>query len=211
MSTIQVFDPALCCATGVCGVDIDQALVTFAADVDWLKSQGVAIERVNLAQQPQAFAENPRVRQLLQTEGDKALPAVLVDGELKSHSRYPTRDELIQWAGLGTAPSLFTEQVAELVAIAAAIASNCEPCFKFHYDKARKLGVLDADVRRAVELAQQVKEAPAKAVLNLAYRYLDKKTPLAAVPVAVAVAAPSSTSPCCAPAPAAATAVSKCC
>ncbi|MEI6758670.1 MAG: arsenic metallochaperone ArsD family protein, partial [Chlorobium sp.] len=30
MKKIQVFDPALCCTTGVCGVDVDQALVTFA-------------------------------------------------------------------------------------------------------------------------------------------------------------------------------------
>lgn len=39
MVSIQIFDPAMCCATGVCGVDVDQALVSFAADVDRLKSQ----------------------------------------------------------------------------------------------------------------------------------------------------------------------------
>ena len=71
--------------------------------------------------------------------------------------------------------SLFTDEVAELVALGAAIASNCEPCFKFHYDQARKLGVTDADMRRAVDLAQQVKEAPARGVLDLAHRYLDKQ------------------------------------
>ncbi len=207
MATIQVFDPALCCPTGVCGVDVDQALVTFAADVDWLKSQGAAVTRISLAQQPQAFAANAHVRQLLQDKGDKALPAILVDGELRSSGRYPARDELARWAGLAAVPSLFSEQVAELVAIGAAIASNCEPCFRFHYDKARKLGVADTDVRRAVDLAQQVKEAPARAVLNLAHRYLDKKDPLAVVSVA---AAPASAGACCAPAPVA-TAGSKCC
>jgi hypothetical protein len=102
MSTIQVFDPALCCSSGVCGVDIDQALVTFAADVDWLKSQGVTVERANLAQQPQAFADNTQVRQLLQSQGDKALPAVLVGDEVKSSGRYPSRTELARWAGLST-------------------------------------------------------------------------------------------------------------
>jgi AhpD family alkylhydroperoxidase len=209
MASIQIYDPALCCATGVCGVDVDQALVTFAADVDWLKSQGVTVTRLNLGQQPQAFAEHAQIRQLLQAQGDKALPAVLVDGELKSSGRHPSRDELARWAGLAREASLFTEQVAELVAIGAAIASNCEPCFRFHYDKARKLGVLDADVRRAVDLAQQVKEAPARAVLNLACRTLDGKEPRATIPVAAA--APSSASACCAPAPAAAAAGSKCC
>lgn len=75
------------------------------------------------------------------------------------------------------APSIFTEQVAELVAIGAAIASNCEPCFKYHYDQARKLGVSDLDMRYAVDLAQKVKDTPARAMLNLAERYLGPATP----------------------------------
>jgi hypothetical protein len=100
MTMVQVFDPALCCSTGVCGVDIDQALVTFAADIDWLKSQGVTVERANLAQQPQAFADHAQVRQLLQEQGAKALPAILIDGELKSSGRYPARAELARWAGV---------------------------------------------------------------------------------------------------------------
>ena len=57
MSTIQIFDPALCCSSGVCGVDVDEALLYFAADLDWAKQQGARIERDNLAQQPLAFAE----------------------------------------------------------------------------------------------------------------------------------------------------------
>jgi AhpD family alkylhydroperoxidase len=101
--------------------------------------------------------------------------------------------------------------VAELVAIGAAIASNCEPCFKFHYDKAHKLGVADADMRRAVDLAQRVKETPASAVLDLAYRTLDKKSSLAAITVATG----SSATPeggCCGPrAGQAASTTSKCC
>ncbi|HQP39254.1 MAG TPA: carboxymuconolactone decarboxylase family protein [Polyangiaceae bacterium] len=68
---------------------------------------------------------------------------------------------------------LWNDSVAELVAIAAAIASNCEPCFKLHYDRARKLGVPREDLVRAVTLAQKVKEAPAKAVLDLAVRHLE--------------------------------------
>ncbi len=76
-----------------------------------------------------------------------------------------------------TVPSIFTEQVAELVAIGAAIASNCEPCFKYHYDQARKLGVSELDMRYAVDLAQKVKDTPARAMLNLAERYLGPATP----------------------------------
>ncbi|MBL8500746.1 MAG: arsenic metallochaperone ArsD family protein, partial [Nitrosomonas sp.] len=49
MTTIQIFDPASCCSSGVCGSDVDQELVGFSADVDWAKQQGAAIERFNLA------------------------------------------------------------------------------------------------------------------------------------------------------------------
>ncbi len=52
MANIQIFDPALCCSTGVCGVDIDQALVSFAANVERAKQNGVQIERFSLAGQP---------------------------------------------------------------------------------------------------------------------------------------------------------------
>ena len=62
MKTIQVFDPGLCCSTGVCGVNVEQNLVSFSADVDWAKKSGIQIERFNLAQQPLAFAENVTVK-----------------------------------------------------------------------------------------------------------------------------------------------------
>lgn len=211
MKAIQVFDPALCCSTGVCGVDVDQQLVTFSADVDWLRKQGVTVERFNLAQQPQAFAMDVAIRQLLETQGETALPAVVVDGQIRQSGRYPSRDQLAEWAGITPASSIFTDQVAELVAIGAAIASNCEPCFKFHYDQARKLGVADADMRRAVDLAQKVKETPARAVLDLASRTLDKKASLAAITVVAASSAPSQGG-CCGPTSGkAASTASKCC
>ncbi len=100
MKSIQIFDPALCCSSGVCGVDVDQTLVSFAADVDWAKQQGVPIERFNLAQQPMAFADNAAVKALLERSGDSALPVILVDGEVALAGRYPTRDELVRWSGV---------------------------------------------------------------------------------------------------------------
>ena len=100
MKTIQVFDPALCCSTGVCGADVDQALVTFSADVDWATQQGARIERFNLARQPVAFAENTTVRGMLERSGPEVLPIVLVDGDVALAGRYPQRRELARWAGL---------------------------------------------------------------------------------------------------------------
>ncbi len=78
-----------------------------------------------------------------------------------------------QAAGTSERPQrTYTPAVGELVAIGAAIAANCEPCFKYHYGQARKLGVSNEDMARAVTMAQKVKEAPARAVLELANRYL---------------------------------------
>ncbi|MDD5274216.1 MAG: arsenite efflux transporter metallochaperone ArsD [Methylovulum sp.] len=100
MTTIQIFDPALCCSTGVCGVEVDQQLVGFSADVDWAKQQGAHIERFNLAQQPLAFADNTLVKTFLERSGADALPLVLVDGEVAMAGRYPSRTELARWAAL---------------------------------------------------------------------------------------------------------------
>ncbi len=100
MRTIQIFDPALCCSTGVCGVETDQQLVTFAADVDWAKQKGASIERFNLAQQPMAFADNTTVKGFLERSGQEALPLVLVNGDVALAGRYPSRTELARWAGV---------------------------------------------------------------------------------------------------------------
>jgi hypothetical protein len=118
MRTIQVFDPALCCSTGVCGVDVDQLLVNFAADVEWARSQGASVERYNLAQQPLAFAENVTVKAFLERSGQDALPLLLVDGEVALAGRYPQRNELARWAGV-------TESSAAPAAAACCAKSGC--------------------------------------------------------------------------------------
>ena len=100
MKNIQVFDPPLCCSTGVCGADVDQALVSFSADVSWANQNGAKIERFNLAQQPMAFAENAAVKGFLERSGQEGLPLVLVDGEVAMAGRYPIRGELARWAGI---------------------------------------------------------------------------------------------------------------
>ena len=69
MVSIRVFEPALCCNTGVCGEDVDQALVNFSADLAYVKQQGVAITRHNLANDPTAFEESPAVMGFLHAAG----------------------------------------------------------------------------------------------------------------------------------------------
>lgn len=100
MKKLQVFDPALCCSTGVCGTEVDQALVDFSADVDWLKQAGGNIERFNLAQQPMVFADSVVVKGFLERSGAEGLPLILLDGEIAMAGRYPTRKELARFSGL---------------------------------------------------------------------------------------------------------------
>ena len=105
MTTIRVFDPAMCCSTGICGPAIDPQLASFAADLGWLKSQGVSVERFNLSQQPAAFVEDAAVRAALESRGEASLPLVKVDGDVKSSGMYPSRDALATWAGIALPPS----------------------------------------------------------------------------------------------------------
>ena len=100
MKRVEVFDPPMCCSTGVCGPKVDPALVRFVADLHWLANQRIAVERYNLAQQPQAFAANALVKSALQEHGNDCLPLVFLDGAIVSQGRYPSRDELAQLAGV---------------------------------------------------------------------------------------------------------------
>ena len=100
MTKIQVFDPALCCSSGVCGPDVDQQLVDFSAAVAWARQQGAQIERFNLAQQPMAFAHNAVIKAQLERWGEGALPVTLVAGQLVLAGSYASREDLARWAGL---------------------------------------------------------------------------------------------------------------
>jgi hypothetical protein len=100
MNIVRVFDPAMCCSSGVCGPSVDPHLARFASDLSWLSTQGVTVERFNLAQQPAAFAQNAQVRAVLETKGDAGLPVVEVNGEIKSTGVFPSRVELAAWVGV---------------------------------------------------------------------------------------------------------------
>jgi hypothetical protein len=114
MTRMQVFDPAMCCSTGICGPAVDPGLVRFSADLDWLKTQGVAIERHNLSQQPMAFVEDAEVKAALQAQGESALPLIKVNGKVQSLGTYPSRDQLALWAGVeAPQPSIYTEAVKD--------------------------------------------------------------------------------------------------
>jgi hypothetical protein len=110
MSVLRVFDPAMCCSTGVCGPSVDPELARFAADIDWLKKQGATVERFNLSSEPGAFVAHAAVKDALGAKGTACLPLVLVDDRIAVEGSYPSRETLAALMGvvvrkLGAAPS----------------------------------------------------------------------------------------------------------
>jgi hypothetical protein len=108
---VRVFEPALCCNTGVCGpdasletgADSDDSLVVFTADMAFVKSQNGDIERHNLANDPMAFVTSETAKAFLEVAGSDGLPLTTVDGVTVMTGKYPTREQLLKFAGLEAA------------------------------------------------------------------------------------------------------------
>ena len=106
MKNLTIYTPAMCCPTGICGAEIDQNLVDFAANLDWLKSEGIEVRRINLSQEPALFAENVQVKSVLENSGVEGLPVILADDEMQSSGQYPGRVELAKMAGVTAVQSV---------------------------------------------------------------------------------------------------------
>ena len=91
---IEIYDPAMCCSSGLCGPGIDPVLVKMNDAVLTLKKQGVEVTRFNLAQQPKEFLVNKTVAALLHKNGKKILPISVVNGEVFKIGEYPDYEEL---------------------------------------------------------------------------------------------------------------------
>jgi len=117
---------ALCCNTGVCGPDLDQSLVDFTADLNHLHRLGVDIERHNLANDPMSFASNESARAFLLVDGSDGLPLTLVDGVTVMTGTYPTRAQLLRFAGVSADEPVTRAGVVGLVmADSATDAAGC--------------------------------------------------------------------------------------
>jgi hypothetical protein len=100
MKKLNIFDPAMCCDTGICGVDADTALIEFSSNIDWLQKNGVKVQRFNLAQEPAAFINDPLVKAEINESGESCLPLLVLEGEVISRGVYPDREQLQSWTGI---------------------------------------------------------------------------------------------------------------
>lgn len=94
MKKISIYEPAMCCPTGLCGVGIDPELLRISTLLDGLKKNGVEVERFNLSNSPQEFINNKAVNEFINKNGVEGLPLTLLDEEIAVTGRYPTNDEV---------------------------------------------------------------------------------------------------------------------
>lgn len=97
---IEIYDPPMCCSSGLCGPTLDPVLVKMNDAVLKLKKQGIEVERFNLAQQPRSFMENKTVAGLLHKNGNKILPVIIVKGEVFRTGEYPSYEDLCRTLGI---------------------------------------------------------------------------------------------------------------
>jgi hypothetical protein len=94
---IVIFDPPMCCSSGVCGPNPDSTLIDFQNLFTNLKKSGVDIERFIITQSPEKFKENPEVIKLIQEQQLKILPITMVDGKIVKTGKYPTEEEINEY------------------------------------------------------------------------------------------------------------------
>lgn len=96
MKKMIIFDPAMCCSTGVCGPSVNTELLRVATVINNLKNKGILIERYNLTSNPQIFVDNKTINEILNTKGIEALPVTMVDGKVVKIGKYPTNEEFCE-------------------------------------------------------------------------------------------------------------------
>ena len=104
MKTMKIFEPAMCCPTGLCGVGVDPELLRVSTVLNTLKENGIEVQRYNLISDPQAFVDHKAVTEFLQKFGPDKLPVAMVDDFIVITGRYPSNEEFTSW--LEAAPEL---------------------------------------------------------------------------------------------------------
>ena len=94
MKKMIIYEPAMCCSTGLCGVGVNPELLRISTVLASLEKNDIKVERYNLTNAPQEFVKNEEVNQLI-SRGVDELPITVLDGKVVITKRYPTNDEFI--------------------------------------------------------------------------------------------------------------------
>ena len=95
-STVDValFDPPMCCPTGLCGPSLDQTLLDVSEMILALQEEGLHVERYQMTSDPQRFMNNEDVMRLVREKQMAALPITLVYDRVVKVGAYPTLEEM---------------------------------------------------------------------------------------------------------------------
>lgn len=93
---IEIFEPTMCCSTGICGPGVDEKLVKISEDIEVLKSEfdGLVVERYQPQTHSMNFMANMEVGKLVRENGQKILPITVLNGKVIKSGSYPTLEEL---------------------------------------------------------------------------------------------------------------------
>jgi len=92
--TVEIFDPPMCCPTGLCGPVLDQTLLDVNEMILELQTSGFSVKRYQMASDPNAFLNNPGVMDLVKRNHIAALPITVIDGNMIKSGAYPTISEI---------------------------------------------------------------------------------------------------------------------
>ena len=102
--SIEIYEPAMCCSTGLCGPGIDPELLRLSTLTNSLEKKGIQIKRYNLSSEPHEFISNKLINEKISKEGNDILPITLVDGEIAKTQKYPSNDDFSNWLGVSIDP-----------------------------------------------------------------------------------------------------------
>jgi hypothetical protein len=97
---IEIYDPPMCCSSGLCGPSLDPVLVKMNDAVLALQKQGVEVKRFNLSQQIKEVMSNKAVAELIQKNGKKILPVTFINGQVFRTGEYPSYEDLCKALGI---------------------------------------------------------------------------------------------------------------
>lgn len=93
---IEIFEPTMCCSSGICGPSVDGNLVKISEDIEILKNEfeGLVVERYQPQTHSMKFMANMEVGTLVRENGQKMLPITVLDGKVIKSGAYPSLEEL---------------------------------------------------------------------------------------------------------------------
>lgn len=122
MKKMSIYEPAMCCPTGLCGVGVNPELLRVSTVLNTLKRNGIAVQRFNLTSAPQEFVSNKAINEFINVNGVDELPAVVVEGEIVITGRYPTNQE---FAKLLNIPAIMVNKKPKIARPASNKSGNC--------------------------------------------------------------------------------------